>query len=173
MTIIAGVAHEGKVYMAADRGMSDKGFIGSIVNHKIAKVGDLLIGYSSSMGSGQLAHLCQYPAPRYDNLEGWLRIDFCDALQKAAELFKIDINTPENGVDFLVGVGGRVFEVSTEDWSVAEYDQIATGSGFAYALGSLYSTRDWEDPRKRVREAVKAAIQYSPSCQGPIDTLVL
>lgn len=173
MTVIAGLAHEGKVYMAADRGMSDKGFIGSIVNHKIARSGDLLIGYSASMGTGQLAHLAQYPTPRYDNLEAWLRIEFCDALQKVTDLFKIDINTAENGADLLVGVGGRVFEVSTEDWSVAEYDTIATGSGFAYALGSLHSTRDWEDPRKRVREAVRAAITYSPSCQGPVDLLVL
>jgi len=173
VTIIVGIAHSGKVYMAGDRGMSDKEFIGSIITPKIHKVGPILMGYSASQGTGQLAHLVTYPKPVYENLEAWLRIDFCDAIQKAAELFKIDINTEDNGADFLVGVSGRLFEISTVDWSVSEYETIATGSGFSYAMGSLFSTRDWDSPRNRVREAVKASITYSPSCQGPIDTLVL
>ena len=173
MTIIAGIAHDGKVYMAGDRGMSDKTFIGSMVTPKIHKVGPIIMGYSASQGTGQLAHLIAYPKPTYENLEAWLRIDFCDAIQKASDLFKIDINTEDNGADFLVGIDGRLFEISTEDWSVAEYDMIATGSGFAYAMGSLFSTRDWENPRERVKEAVKASIRYSPTCQGPVDTLVL
>lgn len=173
MTIIVGIAHNGKVYMAGDRGMSDKDFIGSMVTPKIHKVGPIIIGYSASQGTGQLAHLITYPKPVYENLEAWLRIDFCDAIQKAADLFKIDINSEDNGADFLVGVDGRLFEISTEDWSVAEYDMIANGSGYAYAMGSLFSTRDWDSPRNRVREAVKASIRYSPTCQGPVDTLVL
>jgi len=172
MTILAALTHEGKVYMGADRGMSDKDFIGSIVTPKIRKVGQLLIGYSASQGTGQLAHLVTYPEPNYGNIEAWLRIEFCDSLQKAADLFKIDINTEDNGADFLVGLNGRLFEINTEDWSVSEYDMIATGSGYAYAMGSLFSTRDWDSPRNRIREAVRASIQYSPSCQGPIDVLV-
>jgi hypothetical protein len=171
MTVIAGLVHEGKVYMGGDRGMSDKGFIGSMASPKVAKVGPLLIGYSASQGTGLLAHLTTYPEPNYKNLLGWLRVDFCDVLQKSADLFKIDINTEDNGADMLVGVGGRLFEVTTLDWSVTEYDQIATGDGYAYALGSLYSTRDWDSPRARVRDAIKAAVKYSPSCQGPVDVL--
>jgi len=132
MTIIVGIAHDGKVYMAGDRGMSDKDFIGSMVTPKIHKVGPILMGYSASQGTGQLAHLITYPKPVYENLEAWL-----------------------------------------EDWSVAEYDMVANGSGYAYAMGSLFSTRDWDSPRNRVREAVKASIRYSPTCQGPVDTLVL
>jgi 20S proteasome alpha/beta subunit len=173
MTVIAGVAHNGKVYMASDRGMSDKGFIGSILTPKIRKVGPLLIGYSGSQGAGQLTHYVNYPEPKYDNLEAWMRIEFCEAVQKASDLFKIDINTEENGADLLVGVGGHLYEVTTEDWSVSEYAYIATGSGYAYAIGSLFTTQDWENPRERVREAVKAAIKHSPSCTGPVDLLML
>ena len=173
MTVIVAISQDNKVYMAGDRGMSDKEFIGSMVTPKIHKVGPMLIGYSASQGTGQLAHLVTYPEPNYNNLEAWLRIDFCDAIQKAAELFKIDINNEDNGADFLVGINGRLFEISTEDWSVAEYDVVASGSGYAYALGSLHSTRDWDSPRNRIKEAVKAAIRYSPSCQGPVDVLVM
>lgn len=172
MTVIVGVAREGKVYMAGDRGMSDKEFIGSTMSPKVRKVGQLVIGYSASAGTGQLAHLVNYPPVNTDNLESWLRVDFCDAYQKAAELFKIDINTEDNGADLLVGVAGRLFEITTEDWSVSEYAEIATGSGFSYAMGSLYSTRDWDNPRNRVREAVNAAVKYSTSCAKPVDIVV-
>lgn len=174
MTVIVGVAHQGKVYMGGDRGMSDKEFIGSMLAPKVRKIGQLLIGYSASQGTGLLAYMANYSVPNADNIEAWLRIEFCDAYQKAAELFKIDINTEDNGADLLVGVAGRLFEISTEDWSVAEYSEIATGSGFSYAMGSLYTTRTWIDtPRNRVREAVNAAIRYSPSCQGPVDILAI
>jgi 20S proteasome alpha/beta subunit len=173
MTVKAGIAHNGKVYMASDRGMSDKGFIGSILTPKIRKVGPLLIGYSGSQGAGQLAHNTIYPEPNYNNLEAWIRFEFADALQKTAEQFKIDINTEENGTDLLVGVGGRIFEVTTEDWAASEYKYIATGSGYAYAIGSLFSTQDWEDQKARVKEAVKASIAHSPTCTGPIDTLIV
>lgn len=172
MTVIAGVTHNGKVYMASDRGMSDKGFIGSILTPKIRKVGPILIGYSGAQGAGQLAHYTNFPEPKYDNLEAWLRFEFADAIQKTADMFKIDINTEENGADLLVGVGGHLYEVTTEDWSVSEYTYIATGSGYAYAMGSLFTTQTWENPRERVREAVKASIRHSPSCTGPIDLLV-
>ena len=153
--------------------MSDKEFIGSILTPKIHRVGPIIIGYSASQGTGQLAHLISYTEPNPGNIEAWVRMELCDSLQKAAEMFKVDINTEDNGADLLIGVAGRLFEVSTMDWSVSEYQMIATGSGFSYAMGSLHSTRDWESPRARVREAVRASIRYSPSCQGPVDLLVL
>jgi hypothetical protein len=172
MTVIVGVSHQGKVYMGGDRGMSDKEFIGSILSPKVRKVGPLIIGYSASQGTGQLAHLANYSLPNEDNLEAWLRMEFCDAYQKAADLFKIDVNTEDNGADLLVGVYGRLFEVTTQDWSVSEYSEIATGSGFSYAMGSLYSTREWDNPRQRIKEALQAAIRYSPSCNKPMDIVV-
>jgi hypothetical protein len=100
-----------------------------------------------------------------------MRIQFCGSLQKAAEEFKIDISNDENGADLLVGVAGRLFEISTMDWSVGEYHTIATGSGFPYAMGSLHTSRFTDDPGWRIKEAVSAAIKYSPSCVGPIDIL--
>jgi hypothetical protein len=172
MTVIAGVTHGGKVYMGGDRGMSDKDFIGSILTPKVRKIGPLMIGYSASQGTGQLAHLANYSVPNPDNVDAWLRLEFCDAFQKSADLFKIDINTEDNGADLLVGVYGRLFEITTTDWSVSEYAEVATGSGYAYAMGSLYSTRDWDNPRARIREAIKASIKYSPTCQGPVDIIV-
>lgn len=175
MTVIAGLVHNGKVYMGADRGMSDKRFVATSLTPKLRKVGPLLIGYSASRGTGQLIHFVNYPDVRDGiDLEAWLRLDFCEAIQKAADMFKVDINTEDNGVDMLVGVNGRLFEIGTEDWSVSEYNYIATGSGYPYALGSLYTTDALDiPPKRRIQMAVNAAIKHSPSCEKPIDVMVI
>jgi hypothetical protein len=172
MTILAGLTHGGKVYMGADRAMSDNHFISPLAKPKIRKVGPYLIGYSGSLGTGQLTTFAAYPDINTTNLEAWMRIQFCGALQRAADEFKIDISNEDNGADLLVGVAGRLFEISTIDWSVGEYNMIATGSGFPFAMGSLHTTRFTDDPTWRIKEAVGAAIKYSPSCVGPIDVLV-
>lgn len=172
MTVLAGLVHDGKVYIGADRGMSDDNFISTSLTPKIRKIGGMIIAYSASRGTGQLMHFANYPEPRLENLEGYLRIDFCDAIQKASEMFKIDINTKENGADILVGINGRLFDVTTEDWSVSEYDYTAQGSGYAYAIGSLHATNKLDiPPRTRVKMAIQAAIKHSPECEAPIDIL--
>jgi len=171
VTILVGLTHKGKVFMGADRSMSDANFISALAKPKIRKVGPYLIGFSGSLGTGQLTTFAVYPEINTTNLESWMRIQFCGALQKAADEFKIDISNDENGADLLVGVAGRLFEISTIDWSVGEYHTIATGSGFPYAMGSLHTSRFTDDPTWRIKEAVSAAIKYSPSCVGPIDVL--
>jgi hypothetical protein len=174
MTVIAGLVDGGKVYLGADRGMSDKHFIATSLTPKLRKVGPLAIGYSASRGTGQLTHFVNYPEPNIANLEAWLRIEFCEAIQKASDMFKIDINTEDNGADILVGIGGRLFEIGTEDWSVSEYEYIATGSGYSYALGSLHTTSSLDiPPRKRITMAVGASIKHSPSCSSPIDVVIV
>jgi ATP-dependent protease HslVU (ClpYQ) peptidase subunit len=52
-----------------------------------------------------------------------------------------------------------------------EQDYLTMGSGGDLALGSLYSTQKQKDGRKRVMQALNAAISHSPSCKGPIDIL--
>jgi 20S proteasome alpha/beta subunit len=172
MTILAGLTHGGKVYLGADRAMSDSNFISPLAKPKIRKVGPYIIGYSGSLGTGQLTTFATYPDVNTHNLEQWMRMTFCGVLQRAAEEYKIDINVDDNAADLLVGIQGRLFEISTVDWSVGEYNMIATGSGFPFAMGSLHTTRFTDDPQWRIREAVGAAIKYSPSCVGPIDVLV-
>jgi len=103
MTILVGLTSKGKVYMGADRSMSDANFISALAKPKIRKVGPYLIGFSGSLGTGQLTTYATYPDMNTTNLEAWMRIQFCGALQKAAEDFKIDISNEENGADLLVG----------------------------------------------------------------------
>lgn len=176
MTVIVGLTHQGKVYLAGERAASDENYIKSMVQPKIRRVGKLLIGYADSIGSGQLAQMIQYPEPPESNVDMYMRTDFVRTLKDAYEYYSgsIDIHDSEKAAaDLIVGVSGCLFEVSTNDWSIIQYDEVSVGAGNAYAMGSLYSTRDWDNPKQRVKEAVQAAIKYSPSCQGPVDVLVL
>ena len=176
MTVIAGLVHAGKVYMAGDRAMSDDTNIDSMLQPKIKRNGSLLIGYANNLGTGQLAQMIQFPEPPLHGIDVYLRTEFVRTLKDAYEYYSIgiDVHDSEKGAaDLLIGVHGHLFEMSTTDWSVGEYHTAAIGSGMGYALGSLYSTRDWDNPKQRLREAVKAAIRYTPSCQSPVDVLVL
>ena len=79
---------------------------------------------------------------------------------------------PEHSSEFIIGTQGRLFELSTADWSVAEVNETALGSGSPFALGSLYTTKDFPATHEfRINMAIEAAITYSPSCQGWVDIL--
>ncbi len=68
-----------------------------------------------------------------------------------------------------MGVDGRLFEISSEDWHISEFEYTSIGSGSPIALGSLHTTRSWKDQEKRIRYALQAAVCISPTCLGPID----
>ena len=87
MTILVGITNRGKVYMGADRSMSDPNFISALAKPKIRKVGPYLMGFSGSLGTGQLTTFATYPDINTNNLEACMRIQFCGALQKAADDF--------------------------------------------------------------------------------------
>lgn len=169
MTIIVAVADDSKVFMGADSGASDKDFIAPSLTPKVRVNNEYIIGYSGSRGTGQLLHYLEYPVAPTENLEQFMRFQFVRVAKQACEDLGTDTTDGEKAsADLLVGVHGRVFEISTEDWSVTEYSEIATGSGYQYALGSLYTTAGSRFPaRKRVLQAVNAAICYSTTCAEP------
>jgi 20S proteasome alpha/beta subunit len=71
-----------------------------------------------------------------------------------------------------VGIHGRLFQISTNDWQVNEYDKyIAIGSGSQFAIGSLDTSYTWKDPIKKLKTALDVAIKNSPQCIYPIDIL--
>ena len=164
MTVIVAVAAHGKVTMGCDGGASDKDFIGSSLTSKVKRNGKYLIGYAGSQGTGQLLQKLEYPMPPKRDLDTFLRTQFVRVAKQNCEELCSDVYDPEKGAaDLLVGVHGRLFEISTEDWGVTEWTEIATGSGYQYAMGSLYSTQGFPTA-ERVRKAVQAAIFYSPTC---------
>ena len=170
MTCIVGIAKDDVVYIGGDRAASDGHTVLSLTRPKVKRCGDYLIGFAGSLGIGELAHYIDLP-PIGKNIEKTLRTTFIKSLKSAIEEFGNASHTDDNVTDWLIGVQGRLFEISSEDWSVCEFSESAIGSGNNIALGSLHTTRTWKDQEKRIRYSLQAAVDISPSCSGPIDIL--
>jgi hypothetical protein len=178
MTCIVGIVDNlstpRKVYMAADSGASDDSIMISIMDPKIQKNGKYLIGYSGETGLGQLLHSIDLPDPMNVNnkeLTKFLRTKFCLAFKNAMNLYSPSTSPADDkdgGILALIAVRGRLFEFDSSDFQLNEITEGAIGSGGSIAFGSLYTTRGYKDINKRLRIAVNSAIEYSPSCMGPI-----
>jgi ATP-dependent protease HslVU (ClpYQ) peptidase subunit len=174
MTCIVGISNGDNVYIGGDRGISNNDNILSLCRPKVAKNGEYIIGYAGSQGVGQLSHIMTPPVIGKD-VEKTLRTTFIKSLKTIIEEFgPSNLTESDNHTDFLVGCKGRLFEISTNDWSVSELEYSAVGSGANIALGSLYTTSLYEvGIKERVQIALDSAISLSPTCQGPIDILYI
>ena len=168
MTCIVGIAKNDVVYIGGERAASDGSTLLSLNRPKVKRCGEYLIGFAGSLGIGELAHFIDLP-PIGKNIEKTLRTSFIKSLKDAIELYGNASHLEDNSTDWLIGVNGRLFEISSEDWSVCEFSESAIGSGNNIALGSLYTTRNWQDQEKRIKVSLQAAVEISPSCSGPID----
>jgi len=172
VTCIVGIRHEDYVYMAADRGLSDDDIITSMSAPKIRQNDKYLIGYADSPGTGQLLHWITLPTPPRKNVEKFMRTTFCNSVRKQLVDSGVDLKDTAHA-SLLIGVSGQLFFVDTTDWQVTECDYMSIGSGASIAMGSLYTTQSWKSAEKRAYTAVSAAIELSPTCQGPIDILYI
>jgi len=170
MTCIVGIAHDGEVFLASDRGLSDDDIITSMSAPKIRQNDKYLIGYADSPGTGQLLHWITLPTPPRNNVEKFMRTTFVNAVRKQLNDSGVDLKDGAHA-SFLIGVSGQLFFVDTTDWQVTECDYMSIGSGASIAMGSLYTTQTWKSAEKRAFTAVSAAIELSPSCMGPVDVL--
>ena len=172
MTCIVGIADGKNVYMGGDRGASDGHCIVSISQSKVSVNGQWIHGYSGSLGNGQLLDFIDFPAlKRGDDPYKIIKFDIVPQIRALMESHGSDKD--DNATDYLIGCKGRLFELSSEDWGVAEVEEVAIGSGGSYAMGSLFSTTEIDNPIVRATIALNAAITYSPTCQGPCDVLYI
>ena len=168
MTCIVGISHNGNVYIGGERGASDGSTILPLTTPKVRKNNDYLIGYAGSQGIGQIPFMISLP-PIGKNIEKTLRTEFVSTLKNSIDECGNASHLEDNTTDWLIGVQGRLFEISSEDWSVCEFESTAIGSGSNIAMGSLHTTRTWKDQEKRIRYALQAAVDISPTCLDPID----
>ena len=175
MTCIVGIAQEGSVYIGGDRGASDGSAIVSLATPKVYIRDEWIFGYAGSMGIGQIMQIINIPILQEDDDPFLiLRMDMVDAFKSMMDIQGTSINE-DSDTDFLIGCRGRLFEFSPSDWSVAEINETAIGSGGNFALGSLHTTSQYEaaSPIYRIEQALNAAIAYSPTCQGPMDIIYI
>ena len=171
MTAIVGIKDSERVCLFADRGASDSDSIVAMTTPKIWKVSENIIaGYAGSGGVGQMIQYMKWPTFDGDAME-YLRASLAPAIIKAREK---NAGKDEEEASLLIGIKTNIpmlFEMDTSDYSVFPFDYTAIGAGGPISLGSLHSTTG--SLESRGEKAVMAAIDHSPSCLGPFDSLFL
>lgn len=175
MTCIVAIAHEDTVYIGGERANSDENIIVSSLAPKVFNKSFYLFGYAGNTGLGQsVAYTFDAPTMRINtDTYKYVYNFFMPALRDHLKDYLSD--KEEQQASFILGIRGKVFEIDTNDFQCVEYQELAIGSGAAYAYGSLHTTSQFEvaTPYYRIEQALNAATTYSPTCQDPVDILYL
>lgn len=172
MTCIAAIVDNGKAYIAGDRGASEPDVIFPIEHPKVWRSGEYLMGYYGTM-HGEIVQNYFVPPKMSGNPDKFMKTQFRKALKDFYAEWNISAADGEH-FGMLIVVAGKIYEHNLYDLSMTSYkdqDFMATGSGGAYAMGSLFSTKNYRDPKRRLKIAVECATIYSPSCLGPVDVI--
>lgn len=167
MTCIVGVEHAGKVYIGGD----SAGVVGLDVSvradEKVFRRGSYVFGFTSSFRMGQILRYCgKLPRPFGTDLHKFMCTVFVDSLVRLFKKYRF--GTEKKGGTFLVGVNGSLFEIQSDFQVAKSVDSFtAIGCGDMIALGSLYATRTWKDPNKRIMNALSASERYSGGVCSP------
>lgn len=187
MTCIVGIANGKNVWIGGDTAISDKTSVQQYGQSKVfiketdAKHGDLpekiIIG---GCGSPRLLQLLEhaFTVPhigKTQSIIAWLSVDFMDAIR---QLLKdkgfIVSTTPENfgNSSFLIGIRGELFQIYDDYQACSNHIQEdAAGSGYAYAMGSLHTTKKLAmSPIERITAALEAA-EINPFVSHPFNIL--
>ena len=166
MITIAGLEHNGRVYLAGDSAVSwsSDDAIHAATHRKIVRRGGMLIGFAGALSACTVAAAGVAPEP-YTG--GDIRSHVLCAVALPVRQLLRDAGNIDEACDLLVACAGRLWFVGV-DGSVhgfrSGYGAIGSGSG--YALGSLYSTKG--NPTTRVKLAVQAAVEHCSSVCGPV-----
>jgi ATP-dependent protease HslVU (ClpYQ) peptidase subunit len=172
MTCIVGIEHEGGVTIGADSAGSNYAITVSRADSKLFKVGDYLIGFTSSFRMGQLLHYAFTPtAPNLADLDKHMCTTFIDEIRTCLKTggYASKHNEVETGGTFLVGVAGRLFCVEGDYQVGHTFDGYsACGSGEYVALGALHALDQYDlTPRQKCLAALQAASTFDPYVGGP------
>ncbi len=172
MTCIVGVVKKGVkdiVYMGGDSCGSSPASWQTVGNPKVFKVGEFLIGCTSSFRMiDLLAHNLDVERSHPDDSDDkFLRTTFIENVRKCLKVG--GYGKEDRGGNFLIGYRGKLYEVQG-DFSVLNCPEwgSSVGSGEGPARGSLWTTRKEKDPKKRVMTALEAAEAVVPSVRGPM-----
>jgi hypothetical protein len=176
MTCIAGLVHKGQVWIGGDSaGVCSETYSLQVrADKKVFQNGPFLMGFTSSFRMGQLlAHAFCPPNPppaKDEDLFKWMVVDFVNALRECLKAggFAEKKDEAEKAGTFLVGYGSRLFQIA-DDYQVGEstFGFDACGCGADLALGSLYSSQQMIDPKKRLHMALSAAEHFSAGVRAP------
>jgi len=176
MTCIVGIVDKenNKVYIGGDSaGISDL-TINIRKDRKVFKVGDFVIGCTSSYRMIQLLMFSfKPPGINNKNLFEYMCVDFVNAVKETFRdggFMQTEQLGDDSGGEFLVGYKNRLFKICS-DFQVGEnlngIDSI--GCGAYFALGSLYfsSKQSLLSVKMQVKSALEASSFYSAGVDKP------
>jgi len=176
MTCIVAVSDGSRVTVGADSASVADESLMIRADQKIFKLGELIIGFTSSFRMGQvLQHLTQVPkAPSDDrDLMRYMVAEFIPAIRSSLRDagFSSVENNVESGGTFIVAIRSKIFCVYS-DFQIASpaCDYAAVGCGDQIAEGSLFST-EGESVERRVEVALRAAQAHCSAVRSPFYTL--
>ncbi len=175
MTCIVGLVENGVVYIGGDSSAVSGWDLMLRKDRKVFRVGEALLGFTSSFRLGQLLRDTFLPPALQENehIERYMTTTFVNAVRECLKEggFAQKKNEQESAGTFLVGFRGRLFRIA-DDYQVGEtlhhYDAI--GSGDSVAFGALYATAHLPTsltPSTRIELALSAAEQHNIGVRGP------
>lgn len=174
MTLIVGVIEKEKVFIGGD----SAGVAGLDVtirkDPKVFKIGDFVIGCTSSFRMIQLIRYSFKPPKKYDDVDiyEYMCTQFVNELRNVFKNggFARKDNEVESGGFFLVGWRDRLFAIQS-DYQVEEAERgyNACGCAEAYALGALdaIGTDLDMDAESKIEMALKIGVYRSGGVRPP------
>lgn len=177
MTTVVGLVDGGKVYMAADRRITN-GWQYEDGAEKITRRGEMLIGYAGIVRGAQIVrYMFDIPEhPEDVGAERYFVAHFIPALRQAFKdeaYAAVESNQETHDSGFLVGYRGALYDIES-NYAVLKGHRglCAIGSGSEYALGALSVTEN-VDARVRIEKAVRAGISFDAASGGDVQIEVL
>ena len=169
MTTIIGLQYEKDCVLVADSQTTDDS--GKIFTHpdvkKISERGQFLIAGSGEVLPCDVAqHIWEPPVPTKQDKEDLYHFMITKAMPSLRKCmtengYNFDEDTKETRFQFIMAVGGEIFDVDQELSISKSADGVyAAGSGAAYALGALHAGAD-------AYEAMEIASKLTAFTAGP------
>lgn len=178
MTCIVGLVHNGITYIGGDSLGSSNYSKAVRLDKKVFHIKDInnaIMGFTSSYRMGQLLMYGTGLIDSRDVLQNEIDHEYLvtkfipnviDLFEKGG--YSRTRSGEKEGGTFLFGYRGNLYKIDS-DFQVAEaadkYD--ACGSGADFALGSLFSTKNVDDPLLRIKKALQAASTYAIGVEPP------
>ena len=173
MTCIVGLIHNGSVYMDADSGSLTGYAQTSVAETKVYRKGELLIGDSGSVRCAQILRYAVKPQtiPQDADMHEYLSTVFADDFRRALKAAGIETpwKQPDPWGEALIGARGRLYKLG-HDFSVvssAGSAYMCLGGAADIALGAMFVTRAWPDPKLRLELALSAATHHMAGILPP------
>ena len=178
MTCIVAVrAPSGVIWMGGDSAAVEGYDLRLRKDPKVFRVGEFLIGYTSSFRMGQLLRFGFAPPDQIPGTDPYeYMINFFVPMVRAVFKeggYSTVTNGQEAGGHFLVGYRGELYHVEGDFQVGIPLDGFAAaGCGDQIAVGALFATQRLS-PKQRIITALEASERFSAGVRGPFTVLKL